>query len=195
MLVAEYLILPNPKHTLDEYFGMLEASDKRWEFWDGEFVCMAGGTPEHALIASRVMVSLGSQIKGRDCEVLGADMPIKTPSLPPFRYPDLSVVCGKPMFEKVNTFHALVNPLILIEVLSKGTEHLDREPKRLAYQAIASVQEYLLVAQNIPHVTRFVRKGRKWQRFEYGDLNAVVELSSIQCELPLSEIYRGIEFS
>jgi Uma2 family endonuclease len=194
-MVAEYLELPKPKHTLEEYYAMLEASDRRWEFWDGEFICMAGGSPAHAQIASRVLVSLSNQLDGHDCEVLGADMPIKTPSLPPFRYPDLSVVCGKPQFEKVDKFYTLANPLILVEVLSASTEQLDREPKRLAYQAIPSLQEYLLIAQNVPHITRFVRKGKKWQRFEYGDLTAVVELSSIHCQLPLSVVYRSVEFT
>ncbi len=195
MVADYYFAAPRMRHSLEEYYAMLEASDRRWEFWEGEFICMAGGTPEHAIIASNVFEELVTRLKGRGCRVFGSDMAIKTPSLPPFRYPDLSVVCGKPVFGKVDKFHVLVNPLILIEVLSTSTEHLDREPKRLAYQAIPSVQEYLLVAQNIPHVTRFVRKGRRWQRFEYGSLKAVVELSSLEGELPLSEVYRGVEFN
>lgn len=138
---ADYLELPRPKYTLEEYFGMLEASDKRWEYWDGDFVCLSGGPPRHAMIISRVFLELGARLKGRGCEVLGAAMAIKTPSLPPFRYPDVSVVCGKPVFEKVNQFHTLANPVVLIKVLSTGTEHLDREPKRLAYQTLPSVQE------------------------------------------------------
>lgn len=193
-MVADYLDLPMPKHTLEEYFGMLEASDKRWEYWNGEFLCMSGGLPAHAMIASNVLIELGQKLKGKNCRPLGSDMAIKTPSLPPFRYPDISVVCGQPRFEKVDRFHTLANPVVLIEVLSAGTEPLDREPKRLAYQALPSVQEYLLIAQSVPHVTRFVRQGAVWARFEYGDLNAVIELSSLHCELPLQEIYAGIEF-
>jgi Uma2 family endonuclease len=193
-MVADYVSVPRMPHSLEEYYAMLEASDRRWEYWDGELLCMSGGSPEHAMVASNMFEELVTQLRGRGCRVFGSDMAIKTPSLPPFRYPDLSVVCDKPLFKKVDRFHTLTNPLILIEVLSASTEQLDREPKRLAYQAIPSVQEYLLIAQNIPHLTRFVRKGKKWQRFEYGDLNAVVELSALQCKLPLSEVYRGIEF-
>jgi Uma2 family endonuclease len=193
-MVANYISIPRMRHTLEEYYAMLEASDKRWEFWDGEFVCMAGGSPEHAIIISNVDALLVEGLKGRGCRVFSADMAIKTPSLPPFRYPDLSVVCGKPVFEKVDKFYVLVNPIVLVEVLSSSTEHLDRVPKRLAYQAVASVQEYLLIAQTVPHVTRFLRKGKRWQRFEYGALSAVVELSSLQCELPLSKVYRDVEF-
>jgi Uma2 family endonuclease len=193
-MVADYLDLPRPKYTLEEYFGMLEASDKRWEYWDGEFLCMSGGSPAHAMIASRVMLSLGSRLKGRGCEVLGSDMAIKTPSLPPFRYPDISVVCGKPVFDKVSKFHTLINPLVLIEILSTGTEHLDREPKRLAYQALPSVQDYLLVAQTAPQVTHYVRQGSEWRRFDYGSMSDVIALTALQIEMPLQEIYEGIQF-
>jgi Uma2 family endonuclease len=194
-MVASYVELPRPRHTLEEYFALLEASDKRWEFWDGELLCMAGGSPHHAIIAGRVASAFARRLEGRGCEILGSDMAIKTPSLPPFRYPDLSVVCSKPVFEKVDKFYVLINPILIVEVLSPGTENLDREPKRLAYQTLPSVQEYLLIAQTAPHVTRYLRRGRKWLRFDYGDLKAVAELSSIQCMLPLQEIYQGIEFN
>lgn len=194
-MVADYIGLVRPEYTLEEYFGLLEASDRRWEYWDGELICMAGGSPRHAMVSSNVLIELGQKLKGQGCRVFGSDMAVKTPSLPPFRFPDLSAVCNQPVFEKIGKFEALTNPLVLIEVLSPGTENMDREPKRLAYQALASVQEYLLIAQNVPHVTRFARVGEHWQRFEYGDLTAVLELSSLQCELPLSEVYRGIEFS
>lgn len=193
-MVADYFAVPRMRHSLTEYYAMLEASDRRWEYWDGEFLCMAGGSPEHTIICSNISTELAQKLKQKGCRILGSDTLVKTPSLPPFRFPDLTIACGQLIFEKVDRFKALTNPLVLMEVLSTSTEHLDREPKRLAYQALPSVQEYLLIAQTVPHVTRFVRKGRRWQRFEYGDLNAVVELSSIQYELPLSEVYRDIEF-
>jgi Uma2 family endonuclease len=127
--------------------------------------------------------------------VYGSEMAINTPSLPPFRFPDMSVVCGKPEFQKVDRFGTLNNPRVLIEVLSTSTEYRDKEPKRRAYQALPSVQEYLLVAQNIPFVTRFVRLDKRWRRIEYKDLNEVIKLTSLNIELPMSEIYRDIEFN
>ena len=194
-MVADYLPRVRDKHTLAEYYAMLEGSERRWEFWDGEFLCMAGASPEHTIICSNVDTELAQSLKQKGCRILGSDTIVKTPSLPPFRFPDLTIVCGKLIFEPVDRFKALTNPIVLIEVLSTSTEHLDREPKRLAYQALPSVQEYLLIAQSVPHVTRFLRKGRKWQRFEYGDMNAVIELSSVACELPLREVYRDVEFN
>ncbi len=194
-MVANHIGLPRPRHTLEEYFALLEASDKRWEFWDGEFVCMAGGSPEHAMICGNVFYALRKRLEGHDCQTFNTDMPIKTPTLPPFRFPDASIVCGKPVFEKVDKFITLANPILVVEVLSPGTASIDHNEKKLAYQALPSVQEYILVAQDAPHMTRFLRQGKRWRRFDYGNLQAVVELSSIECTLPLQEVYAGIEFN
>ena len=187
--------VPRFEHTLEEYFAMLQVSERRWEFWDGEFVCMARASPEHYNIAGNLHEELVIRLRGRGCRTYDGETPVNTPSLPPFRFPDLSVVCGKPTFTKFNGIGALNNPLVLFEVLSSSTEYLDREPKREAYQALPSVQEYLLVAQSIPFVTRFVRLGKRWRRIEYRDLNDVIKLTSLDCELLMSEIYRDIEFS
>lgn len=183
------------EHTLEEYFAMLQASERRWEFWDGEFVCMAGASPEHYTIASNLHAEMVVRLRGRGCRTYDGETPINTPSLPPFRFPDLSVVCDKPSFTKFNGIGALNNPLVVFEVLSTTTEYYDREPKREAYQALPSVQEYLLVAQSIPYVTRFVRLGKRWRRIEYRDLNDVIKLTSLDVELPMSEVYSDIEFS
>ena len=187
--------IPRFEHTLEEYFAMLQASERRWEFWDGEFVCMAGASPEHYIIAANIHEEMTVRLKGSGCRTFNGEVPIYTPSLPPFRFPDLSVVCGKPSFTKFNGIGALNNPLVVFEVLSFTTEYYDREPKQEAYQALPSVQEYLLVAQSIPYVTRFVRLGKRWRRIEYRDLNEVIKLTSLDLELPMSEVYRDIEFS
>jgi Uma2 family endonuclease len=193
-MVANLSVIPLMRHTLEEYYAMLEASDRRWEYWDGEFVCMAGGSPEHTIIISNLGDLLRDGLKGQGCRVFG-EAAVNTPTLPPFRFPDLSVVCGKPEFQKVDRFGALNNPRVLIEVLSTSSEYRDKEPKRKAYQSLSSVQEYLLVAQSIPFVTRFVRLDKHWRRIEYKDLDEVIYLSSVACALPMSEIYRDIEFS
>ncbi len=187
--------VPRFVHTLEEYFAMLQASERRWEFWDGEFICMAGGSPEHYIIAGNIRDELAVRLRGSGCRPFDGETPINTPTLPPVRFPDSSVVCGKPSFTKMNGIGVLNNPLVLFEVLSSSTEYLDREPKREAYQALPSVQEYLLVAQSIPFVTRFVRLGKRWRRIEYRDLNDVIKLTSLDVELPMSEVYRDIEFS
>jgi Uma2 family endonuclease len=123
------------------------------------------------------------------------DLPIHTPSRPPYRYPDASVVCGKPVFTKVNRIDALVNPVLVVEVLSPGTEILDRNQKKATYQALPSVQEYLLIAQHEPHVTQFIREGDNWLRRDFSDLQGHIELPSINCRLALGDTYDGITFN
>jgi len=186
-----------PRHfyTLEEYFALEWVGEARYEYWDGEIVCLSGGTRQHATISGNVYLIIGQQLKGKNCRAFTADLPIKTPLLPPYRYPDVSVACGKLVFEKVERIDVLINPILVIEVLSPSTEDRDRQEKRAAYQALPSVMEYLLVAQDAPHVTHYVRQSEAWARFDYGDLASTVKLSSIQCLLPLRDIYDGVDFS
>lgn len=192
--VANLKDLPRPHYTIEEYFALAQVSEARYKYWDGEIVCMSGGTEHHYLISENLRTLLSDVLKGRECRAFSGSVPIDTPSLPPYRYPNASVVCGKPVFTKINKIDALVNPILVIEVLSPGTEILDRKQKKAAYQAIPSVQEYGLVAQDEPHVTQFIREGEGWRRRDFSDLQGAMELPSINCSIALSEIYEGITF-
>src|SRR5437868_5078270 len=130
-------------------------------------------------------------MEGQNGRAFSGGVPIQTPSLPPYRYPDASVVCGKPNFVNINGIDALTNPIIIVEVLSPGTEQFDKEAKRYAYQKIASVKEYLIVAQDVPHITQYRRQGRRWMRQDFGDLKASLELTSINAQVLLGDIYTG----
>lgn len=186
----------SPRHyyTLQEYFALERTGDGRYEYWDGEIVSMSGGSKEHIRIAGNVYFGLRRQLTGPGCEVFNSDLPVKTPTLPPYRYLDISVVCGEAAFEKVDRIDTLINPTVIVEVLSPGTERRDRNEKRAAYQALASAMDYLMLAQDAPHATHFSRQGDKWVRSDYGDLNASIVLKSIECVLTLSEIYAAIQF-
>jgi Uma2 family endonuclease len=186
---------PRRFHTLEEYFAIERVGDARYEYWDGDIVCMSGGSHQHAEIGGNIFLSLGSQLKGRQCRAFTGELPIKTPTSPPYRHPDVSAACGQPVFEKIEGIDTLVNPALVVEVLSPATELVDRNRKKAAYQALASVQEYLLVGQDAPHITQFVRQGDAWVRHDYGDLRAVVPLASVNCQLALSEVYDGVIFS
>lgn len=192
-MVAE---LKQPRHyyTLEEYFALERAGHARYEYWDGEIVCMSGGSRQHIMIGGNVYFTLRQQLGGSNCKVFTAEMPVKTPLLPPFRYPDVSVVCGEPLFEDIEGIDVLVNPILLVEVLSPTTELRDRQHKREAYQALPSLMEYLLLAQDIPHATHFHRQAGKWIRSDYGDPTASVSLPSIDCVLAFSDAYLGVEF-
>jgi Uma2 family endonuclease len=179
---------------LEEYFALERTGDARYEFWDGDIVCMSGGSQRHARISGNVYFSLRQQLSERPCEAFTSDLPIKTSLLPPYHYPDVSVVCGKAEIENIEGIEALTNPTLIVEVLSPATEGRDRHEKRAAYQALPSTTVYLLLSQNAPHVTCFLRHEGEWVRSDYGDLNVTIELPSIDRELALRDVYQGVEF-
>lgn len=184
---------PRHHYTLEEYFALERTGDGRYEYWDGEIVSMSGGSKEHGMITGNVYFGLRQQMTGRDCEVFNSEIPVKTPTLPPYRCPDTSVVCGEAAFENVDGIDTLINPTMVVEVLSPATERRDRNEKRAAYQALPSLMDYLMLAQGAPHATHFARQGEKWVRSDYGDLNASIVLS-IGCSVTLSEIYAAVQF-
>ena len=186
----------SPRHyyTLEEYFALERTGDGRYEYWDGEIVSMSGGSKEHGRIAGNVYFGLRQQLAGRGCEVFNSEIPVKTPTLPPYRYPDTSVVCGEAAFENVDGIDTLINPTLIVEVPSPATERRDRNEKRAAYQALLSLMDYLMLAQDAPHATHFSRQGDEWVRSDYGDLNASIVLTSIGCSLKLGDVYLGVNF-
>lgn len=181
--------------TIEEYFALESVGDARYEYWDGEFVCMSGGSEAHNLICSNVHGELFSQLKGKTCRALTAETPIKTPSLPPYRYPDVSAVCGKPEFETIKGTAALTNPILIVEVLSPNTEQVDRGAKFEAYKTIETMREYLLIAQHEPHITHYIKQDNgEWQRSDTADLTASIMLETIGCTLAVSDVYIDVEF-
>jgi Uma2 family endonuclease len=183
------------KYTVEEYIELLKNSEERFEYFDGEIVSMAGGKISHGGIGVNIAGELRSRLGGRPCQVFNSDVAIKTVRAHPFRYPDVSVVCGEPVSEDFQGIEMLLNPVFICEVLSPKTESYDREEKFLVYQAIESFQEYLLVEQQRPHVTRYVRQpDQQWLRADFIGLDSTVRLKSLGIELPLSEVYRMIKF-
>jgi Uma2 family endonuclease len=187
--------LPKTRYTIEEYIELLKNSDERFEYFDGEVVSMAGGKIAHGSIAANFVRHLGNRVADRGCQVLGSDVALKVPAAPPLRFPDASVVCGERLIEEFHGIDLVVNPLLIVEVLSPTTETFDREGKFLAYQSIESFQEYLLVAQDRPHVTQYVRQpDDKWLRADIIGLDSEVKLESLGVTLPLAEIYWQINF-
>ena len=186
---------PKKKYTVEEYIELLKNSDERFEYFDGEIVSMAAGKISHGGIAANIVRSLGNLLMDRPCQVFGGDTAIKTVKAYPFRLPDVSVVCGELKIEELSGIEVLVNPLLIVEVLSTSTEAYDHNGKFIVYQAIESFQEYLVVEQHRPHVTRYVRQpDSQWLRGDFIGLDSSVKLESLGVVLPLSEIYRMIKF-
>lgn len=187
--------VPQHYYSLEEYFALEDASDARFEYWDGDIICMSGGTLAHGIISSNVHYVLAAGVRGGKCRAFTGDMPIWTPTLPPYRYPDASVVCDEPEYKNKKGHDALVNPVVIVEVLSPSTAALDEGPKFVAYQAVPTLRDYLLISQDEPRVAHYTRLGGdSWQRRDVTGLDASLELESIGCALRLRDIYDGVAF-
>jgi Uma2 family endonuclease len=179
--------------TIEEYFALERASDRRFEYRDGEVVCMSGGTRQHATIARNTVQCLARLRAG--CQTFGGDLAVYVPRGLPYRYPDASVVCGEPQFRAINGIDVLENPVLVIEVLSPSSPDFDRGAKFEQYKSIPSFEEYLLVAQDRPHLTRHSRlDDGSWNETLVDSLDASVQLKPAGFELQMREIYDGVTF-
>ncbi len=180
-------------YTLDEYFALVRESDERYEYWDGEIFCMSGGSKEHSIIASNLIRCIGNLLAQSNCQVFTSDLAIKVPTAPPFRYADVSIGCGDLEFEEIGGIDTLVNPIMLIEILSPSNKRFDRNAKFALYKSIPSFMEYLLVVQNQPCITQFVKqKDGSWRPSETTQLENSIYLPSIGLALQLSDVYQRI---
>ena len=182
-------------YSLEEYIELEKSTNEKFEFWDGNVWSMAGASPSHNRIVQNLNIEVGLQLREKGGESFPSDMRIKVPAYPPYRYPDLTALCGEAEFENLQGQDLFVNPQLIVEVLSDSTEAFDRGDKFSYYKSIASFTEYLLIAQHRPHVSQFIKHGDGfWMNFEFNDLTESVELKSVPCRLPLNEIYRNISF-
>ncbi len=185
---------PNPERmTREEYLAREEVAEGKSEYLSGEAFAMGGGTLSHALIQSNLVRRLGNALDGQPCRVMGPDMRVKVQDSGLYTYPDLSVVCGKAEIEEERG-ESLLNPVVLVEVLSATTELYDRSVKFEHYARIPSLRHYVLVAQHRAHIDLLSRGEDGWILRAAAGLDAVLSLPSIDVELPLAEIYERVEF-
>jgi Uma2 family endonuclease len=138
---------------------------------------------------------LRAALRGRSCRVYPSNLRVKVPNQPPYRYPDLTALCGTPRYEMIGGLDALTNPALIVEVLSPTTEAYDRGDKFTHYKSIESFAEYVLVAQHRPHVTHYVKgEGGAWHYEELNELDGSLRLGTLGCRLELREVYEGVEF-
>ncbi|HLG17301.1 MAG TPA: Uma2 family endonuclease [Blastocatellia bacterium] len=181
------------RYTLEEYLNLERESEVRFEFWDGEIFAMSGDTLAHETIMGNTYDLFRSGLRRSQCSVFGSNMQIKVPSAPPYRYADGSVVCGKVEVERFNGNDLLLNPILIYEVLSPSTEAYDRGDKLTHYKSIASLREYLLIAQHRPHITQYVRRDDGgWSYTEVNDIDAELHLPSVGLTITLGDIYTGV---
>ncbi len=187
--------LPKTLYSLEEYLELDKNSEEKYEYFDGEIFAMAGGSPAHVRIGRNVVNRLTQKLAKKDCEAFPSDMRVKVPAALLYRYPDISVVCGPPVFEYLQGQAMLVNPLVLIEVLSPTTTAYDLGEKFTEYQSIESFREYLLIAQTRAHVIRYLYQAPgQWLRTEVSGLTGAAPFATLGVTLPLREIYARVEF-
>lgn len=187
--------IPKTKLTPEEYLERERKSEERHEYFDGEIFAMSGAKRNHNKVATNVSGLIWQHLRSRDCESYSNDMRVFVPETGLYTYPDIVVVCGEPKF-KDDVFDTLLNPNLLIEVLSETTESYDRGRKFQHYRGIESLREYVLVAQDEARIEKYVKQGDGfWLLSEAVGVDAEIEFSSIECRVALREVYDKIDFS
>jgi len=181
----------NPKTLLseEEYLAIERQAEFRSEYLAGEMFAMAGASRRHNRVVTNLVATLDNQLRARPCNVYSNDMRVKVQGTGLFTYPDVVVTCGEERFADGEN-DVLLNPLVIVEVLSDSTEAYDRGKKFESYQSIEALIEYILVSQNSQRVEQFVRQGGKnWIYSESHEPGETVKIQSIECELKLEDIY------
>lgn len=185
---------PKPYLTPEQYLALERTAAYKSEYFRGEMFAMAGASPMHVLIVSNIVAILHGQLRHRPCTVYSTDLRVKVHASELYTYPDVVVVCGDLQFDD-DQQDTLLNPLLIIEVLSESTKDYDRGGKFTQYRKIPSFAEYVLVAQDECHVEHFVKQAQGgWLLSETNRLEDTFILSSIECRLPLSDVYEKIRF-
>ena len=176
----------------EEYLTLERESSEKSEYFDGEMFAMAGASREHNQISSNIVRLLGNDLLEKPCSVFSSDMKVKIAETGKYTYPDIVVVCGDEQYEDENS-DVLLNPLVIIEILSDSTEAYDRGDKFLHYQLIDSFSEYLLISQYFCKVEKFSRQtSDTWIYSKYINMKESLSIESLKSELLLSEIYRKV---
>jgi Uma2 family endonuclease len=193
-----------PRYTVEEYLALERSSEERYEFLDGKVYLMAGESPDHGTICTNISGQLYNQLRGKPCQVFSKDMKVRSGPEPKSRYeikglyshPDLVVICGEPQFHDEYR-DVLLNPTVIIEVLSPSTEAFDRGEKWLRYQTwLPSLTHYVLVSQARPQLEHYLRQpSGEWLYSSVKELESSLHLAAVDSTLRLAEVYDRIVFS
>ena len=185
----------NKRLSPQEYLALERQAEVRSEFFDGEMFAMSGASYEHTLIKDNLARETGNQLMGGPCHVLTSDMRVKIKKTGLYTYPDVVVVCSEPEFED-GYFDTLLNPRVIVEILSDSTEKYDRGAKFGHYQELPSVQEYVLICQNRDRIERYVRQtDDSWHLQMFKDQSGVFAFGTIDVKIPTAQIYSGVRAS
>ena len=190
------MALADPAQRLSEaeYLELERRAEFKSEFFDGEMFAMSGGSRWQSLISANVGRELGNGLKGRGCVVFESNMRVKVEATGLYAYPDVSVACEEQRFVD-DEMDTLLNPTLIVEVLSESTEKYDRGEKFRQYQQIGSLKEYMLVSQHAPRVELFVRQGdRNWMLYQVEGSEGKITSPTLGVTLELAEVYAHVKF-
>jgi Uma2 family endonuclease len=179
-------------YTPAEYLQLERAASYKSEYINGQIVAMTGASLEHNSITGDFFGELRQQLRGRPCRAFTNDMRVKVSETGLYTYPDIVVACRPLRLEDAHV-DTLLNPVVIVEVLSPSTELYDRSEKFAHYRRLESLKEYILVAQDKVRVEQFVRQGDQWLLTEHSELDDVIRLDSIGCAVRLRDAYEGVE--
>jgi Uma2 family endonuclease len=180
--------------TPQEYLIREREASTKSEFYQGEVLAMGGGSANHSLIAANLVREAGNALKDKPCTVFNGDLRVQVQATGLNTYPDATIVCGEQLFDDDHR-DTLLNPTVIVEVLSDSTEKYDRGKTSNHYCQIASLKELILIAQDRPQVERFTRQANGgWLFHEQTELSAEFELKSLCISVAMSEEYRGVKF-
>lgn len=174
--------------SVEEYLAMERESEEKHEYLDGGIYAMGGASVNHTIIVTNVVIDLGTQLRSRDCTVHSSDLRVKVSPTGLYTYPDVVVVCGEHQFDD-EMQDTLTNPTLIVEVLSETTKSYDRGDKFAHYRSLPSFMEYVLIAQDRPHLEHFLREPKRWILYEIDGMEHTIELPSIDCILSLAGVY------
>jgi Uma2 family endonuclease len=183
-----------PRLAPHEYLAWERRQETRHEYVNGEIHAMTGASREHNLINGNLFAALHVQLRGKPCEIYSNDMRVKVSETGMYTYPDIVAACGGPEFDDAE-MDTLLNPVLIIEVLSDSTEGYDRGAKFLHYRNLPTLQDYLLVAQSEYRIEHYVRQaGNRWLLTEYRNIEEALTLTSVDCELRLRDLYERLSY-
>ncbi len=184
---------PQARYTPEQYLALERKAEFKSEYVNGMIIAIAGASRSHSLIVVNLSREVSRQLLGRPCETHTSDMRVRVAATGLYTYPDLVAVCGDAFFDDERTDN-LLNPTVIVEVLSPSTEAYDRGEKFAHYRRIESLQEYVLVSQDKVRIESYVRQGAQWLLSEASGLDETVRLESIGCNLTLRDIYDKVRF-
>ena len=180
------------KFTIEEYLAMEEAATEKNEYYRGEIFAMSGAKMPHNRISVNLLIELGTKLKGKQCQPFGSDQRIHIEANTLFTYPDISIICGEPETLNNDNWNVL-NPSVLIEILSPSTKNYDRGEKFKLYRDIPILKEYILVDSETIHIEIFrLNEARRWELEEYNAAGEMLYIRTINEYISLADIYAGV---